>query len=127
MAIKWLCTGKSEHGYQYKNANGDITNSSVIAVDFKAEIDTESEAGAVNELFDTKPVLTESGVEAFIGLQVYPQGFTVFADVRLTNQPATGVIAIGSQTLDVLSVLTITVGSTLELIGGDEGGGGGNA
>lgn len=96
MAIKWLCTGKSEHGYQYKDAEGTIQNEKVIAIDFKAEIDTESVAGSVNELFDTKPVLTEAGVTAFIGLQVYPQGFTVYFDTRLTTPAPAQVVVMGA-------------------------------
>lgn len=118
MAIKWLCTGKSEHGYQYKDAEGTLQNGAVIAIDFKAEIDTESEAGTVNELFDTKPVLTEAGVEAFVGLQVYPQGFTVYADIRLSNMEATSVISIGDTTYDTSQIFNTNVGAEIGSIGG---------
>ena len=113
MAIKWLCTGKSEHGYQYKDAEGTIQNAKVIAVDFKAEIDTESEAGSVNELFDTKPVLTEAGVEAFVGLQVYPQGFTVYADNRLTNTESVADVEISEISFAIATFLDTAVGEYL--------------
>lgn len=119
MAIKWLCTGRSEHDY-VRNVVDDNTgetfamNGAVIAIDFKAEIDTESEAGAVNELFDTKPVLTEAGVEAFVGLQVYPQGFTVYGDTALTNISARGVIKIGTSTFDASDILQTQVGDNLK-------------
>lgn len=114
MAIIWLCTGKSEHGYQYKDTEGTIQNAKVIAIDFKAEIDTGVEAGTVNELFDTKPVLTEAGVTAFIGLQVYPQGFTVFIDSRITNQNATAVVNIADVSLDAVTFANTAVGSYLD-------------
>ena len=115
MAIKWLCTGKSEHGYQYKDAEGTLQNSSVIAVDFKAEIDTESEAGSVNELYETKPVLTEAGVEDFVGLQVYPQGFTVYADYRLSNTESGSDVEMGETAIAVSTLLNTAVGSYLNV------------
>lgn len=123
MAIKWLCTGVSQHGYQYKATEVDILNGSVLAVDFKAEVDIESEAGAVNELFDTKPVLTEAGIEAFVGLQVYPQGFTVYIDDRLTNLDATAVLDFAGVTIDAGVLATINVGAYLDTSGGTGGGG----
>lgn len=129
MAIKWLCTGKSEHDYQYKDAEGVIHNSSVVAIDFKAEIDTENASGVVNELFDTKPVLTEAGVTAIIGLQVYPQGFTVYADNRLSNMLATGVLDFGNNlTASARLIFATSVGGLLGSAGGGgtAGGGGGD-
>lgn len=113
MAIKWLCTGKSQHVYQFKDANDAIQNAMVVAIDFKAEIDTENASGAVNELYETKPVLTEAGVEAFVGLQVYPQGFTVYLDSRITNQNATDVVGINDVSLDVATFVNSAVGSYL--------------
>ena len=124
MSIKWLCTGKSQHAYQYKDSEGTLQTSSVNAFDFMADIDTESEAGSVNELYETKPVLTEAGVEAFIGLQVYPQGFTVYFDERLSNGEATGVINIGEQTIDAGGIYTTGVGSYLTLTDIDDSEGG---
>lgn len=123
MAIEWLCTGKSEHLYQYTDADGALQTSAVLAFDFKAEINAGVEAGSVNELYETKPVLTEAGVEAFIGLQVYPQGFTVYMDERLTNISAEGVINIGTQTIDGTGIYTTTVGSVLILTDIDDGSG----
>lgn len=121
MAIKWLCTGKSEHGYQYQAAENDIQNSSVMTIDFKAEVDTEYESGSINELFDTKPVLTEAGVEAFVGLQVYPQGFTVYVDKRLSNIDATGVLLINGEEISFGTLYNLDVGG---FFGTNAGGGG---
>lgn len=119
MSIKWICTGKSEHGYQYKDAEGTLQNKKVIAVDFMAEIDTASEAGAVNELFDAKPVLTEAGVTAFIGLQVYPQGFTVYMDNRISNLNATDVLDFGNgATVSVETIFSKAVGGYIQFGGG---------
>lgn len=124
MSIKWICTGKSEHGYQYKDAEGVLQNSSVIAIDFKAEIGAEG--ATTNELYETKPVLTEAGVEAFVGLQVYPQGFTVYADNRLTHTDAPGVIKIGASLKNMGAFMSTTVGDSFTTVaeGGTAGGGG---
>lgn len=125
MAIKWLCTGRSEHGYQYKNAEGTLQNSSVMCMNFKAEVNNESEAGSVNELFDTKPILSEAGVEAFIGLQIYPQGFTIYVDNRLSNMEATDIIDIGDATFSVPDFFALGVGDYLTT--GNSGSGGDEA
>lgn len=118
MGILWKCTGKSQHSYEYKRANGEIDTCVVTAIDYVARINPLAGAGAVNELFDTKPVLTEAGVEAFIGLQVYPQGFTVYADERISNTMANGVVAFGTELKSASVLLGKEVGETFTTGGG---------
>lgn len=113
MGIKWVCTGKSEHAYQYQDDEGGMNTNTVIVIDFTAEIDENDASGYLNELWEAKPILTQSGVEAFVGLQVYPQGFTVYFDYRLTDLEGADVIEIGDSLFDVMQILSVTVGSDL--------------
>jgi len=118
MAIIWRCTGKSQHGYEYKRANGETAFATVTAIDYDALINPMAGAGTVNELFDAKPVLTEAGVTAFIGLQVYPQGFTVYVDERISDTMANGVVSFGGELKSASVLLDKNVGESFTIGGG---------
>lgn len=123
MSVVWKCTGISYHTYSYKNDEG-IQQSNLGCVDFIAEADEL----VLNELWETSPVLTEAGIEAFVGLIPYAQGFTVLADDRLTDMEAQDVLIIGSreggesESFSVSDLFNCTIGDylTAGTDGGDE-------
>lgn len=112
MGVKWLCTGRDEHAYNYKTSEG-LDSGSVVCLNFKAEIDEEDASGSVNELYTTKPVLTEAGVSALIGLIPYAQGFTVLYDTRLSDLEETGVLEFGESDVDASDLADVAVGDYL--------------
>lgn len=120
MSINWLCTGKSEHTYKY-TVEDDVETGVITCLDYTALPDVIED---INELWETKPVLTQAGIEAFVGLIPYPQGFTVLADSRLTDNEATDVIAIEhGETVDLYSVsdlINCYVGNYLSGGSGDD-------
>lgn len=119
MGINWLCTGKSEHAYKYATEDG-VETGYVLAIDFKAEPDVNED---INELWETKPVLTQVGIEAFVGLIPYAQGFTVLADSRLTDNEASDVIAIEyGETVDLYSTVDLIECSVGGYLSGGSGG-----
>lgn len=120
MAILWMCTGKSEHTYKY-TAEDVVETGVVTAIDFKAEPDVIED---INELWETKAVLTQAGVEAFVGLIPYAHGFTVLADSRLTDFEGTDVIAIEhGETLDLYSTADLFNSSVGDYLSDGSGGG----
>lgn len=88
--IKYVCTGRSQHGYVYKTGD-ELNTGTVIVLNFKAE-PADDVGYTLNELWETKPVLTQAGIEAFVGLIPYPQGFTVLGDTRLTVEDVSDII-----------------------------------
>lgn len=112
MAIKWLCTGKSLYTYEY-SIDGEVEISAVESVDYKAEIAEDFGEDYPNELWETKPVLTQAGIEAFIGLIPYAQGFTILFDHRLSDVTATGVVKLGENVLSATALEQTVVGSYL--------------
>lgn len=117
MALKWLCTGRDEHTYNYKTADG-VAVGTLVCLNFKAEIDSEGASGAVNELHDTKAVLTEAGVEGLFGLIPYAQGFTVLYDTRLSNVEEEGaVVTAGELSLTGVELPNFVVGAYLQDVG----------
>lgn len=111
MALKWLCTGRDEQAYEYKTADG-LATGTLVCLNFKAEIDETAET---NELYTTKPVLTEAGIEGLFGLIPYAQGFTVLYDTRLSDVLEEGaVVTVGELSLTGVELPNFVVGAYLQ-------------